>query len=118
MVLLATKLKRQLLEEAAKAGIAIDVKLHNITVNGTKRGCSGHVVSEDSCVYLTTEELPYLSLLGRAMYRLSNGPDDFSSHGLINGNNRWCSHAKLAAEVVKTLKTEKPIIRRNNVVEV
>jgi hypothetical protein len=112
MVLLATKLKNQLITEAEKAGIAIEVKLKNITLNGVKRGCSGHVVSEDSCVYLTTEELPYLSLLGRAMYRLSNGPGDYSSNGLINGNNRWCDHNKLAAAVIKTLKNEKPIKRQ------
>lgn len=111
MLLLAAKLKNQLIAEANKPGITIDVKLKNISINGRKTGCSGHVVAGDSCIYLTTEKFTLSSLAGKVMYRLAENPADYGSNHLVNGNNRWCKSKELAAKVVETLANEKPIKR-------
>ena len=104
-----TKLTKMLLVEAAKQGIELEFHLKNISINGVNKGCSGHVVnkSSGSCIYLTTEELTYGPLQGRAMYRLAKDIKDFSSNGLKNGNNRWIRYEDLAIAAVHLLVTEK-----------
>lgn len=109
MALLSTKLKNQLKKEAEAQDVSIDIFIQNISVNGEKRGCDGHIVNKGngSCVYLNTEESCYSPLHGKAMYRLAEKPKDWSSNGLKNGFNRWCKTENLAKEVIYLLKTEK-----------
>ena len=111
MLLLATKLKNQLIAVANETEMTIDVKLKNISINGHKTGCSGHVWTGDSCVYLTTEESVFAPLAGKTMYRLAENPADYGSNRLVNGNNRWCKPEELATKVIETLANEKPIKR-------
>lgn len=111
MALLKTKLQNMLREEAQKQKIEVEFHLKNIDINGVKKGCSGHVVSPTtgSCVYLTTEEMAYKPLNGRAMYRLAKNVKDYSSNGLQNGNNRWIRMEEIAIAVVHLLATERGI---------
>lgn len=108
-MLLKTKLAKQLVIEAMRMGISIEVFLKNISVNGVNRGCSGHVVNKNtgSCVYLTTESSCYQPLAGKSMYRLAKDTKDFSSNSLRNGNNRWTENENLASSVIFLLKKEK-----------
>lgn len=110
-MLLKTKLTNQLCEEAEKQGVNIEIVLKNISVNGSKRGCSGHVInnSTGSCVYLNTEASVYGPLSDKVMYRLAKDAKDYSSNSLKNGNNRWCKPEDLASSVIHTLSTEKGV---------
>lgn len=110
-MLLKTKLTNQLCEEAKKQNINIEVILKNISVNGSKRGCSGHVINNytGSCVYLNTEASVYGPLSDKVMYRLAKDAKDYSSNSLKNGNNRWCKPENLASSVIHTLSTEKGV---------
>ena len=53
-MLLKTKLTHQLNAAAMAQGIEIEIFLKNISINGVKRGCSGHVVNKStgSCAYV------------------------------------------------------------------
>ena len=108
-MLLKAKLVNQLKLEAEKQGMKIEIFLKNISVNGAKRGCSGHVVNKTtgSCAYLNTEGSCYSPLAGKAMYRLARDVKDYSSTSLRNGNNRWTEQENLASSVILLLKTEK-----------
>lgn len=108
-MLLKAKLTKQLKVEAAIQGIVVEIYLKDISINGSKRGCSGHVVNTatGSCVYLDTEDSILSSLAGRSMYRLAKNTKDWSSNSLKNGNNRWTEDENLAHSVISLLKKEK-----------
>lgn len=107
-MLLKTKLSNQLRGIAEEQKVPIDIYLNNISINGVKRGCSGHIISKDSCVYVNTES-PIFSC--QVMYRLAKDTSDYSSNSLINGRNRWCKEDELAGKVIELLKTERPKTR-------
>lgn len=99
-VILATKTKNTI-EKANKANANLNLSyyLHNIVINGSKRGCSGFVRNEDTgvCVYLTTEQCPAPNL--GFMYRYADNIKDFSGY-----RNRWTkSLDDLAYRVVEML---------------
>lgn len=107
-MLLKTKLSNQLKRIAEEQKVPIDIYFNNISINGVKKGCSGFIVSKDSCVYVNTES-PLFSC--QVMYRLAKDTSDYSSNSLINGRNRWCKEDELAEKVINLLKTEKPRMR-------
>ena len=108
-MLLKTKLTNQLKALAASWGVELEMHLKNISVNGEKRGCYGHVVnlSTGSCVYVDTEGSCYAPLSGKSMYRLAKDANDYSSNSLRNGYNRWVEDADLARAVFVLTMTEK-----------
>jgi hypothetical protein len=108
-MLLKAKLTNQLKIEAEKQNVKIEMFLRNISVNGEKRGCSGHVVNTEtgSCVYLTTEKSCLSSLADKSMYRLALSIKDYSSNTLRNGYNRWAEDRYLPSAVISLLKREK-----------
>lgn len=105
-LILAQKLRNELYKEAAKSDMAILVTLRNITVNGAKRGCSGHVRNRGTGIvmYVNTEGSCYEPLLDKAMYRYAADEKDYSSARIPNGFNQWCDEAELAACVITGLK--------------
>lgn len=111
-MLLKTKFTNQLKAEALKRNMRVDFFLRNISVNGEKRGCSGHIVNKENgvCVYVNTEGTDYISstdsLKKIVMYRFAKDAADFSSNSLKHGYNRWCSENKLAASVMELLERE------------
>lgn len=109
-VFLKTKLTNQLKAKANEYGIELEFHLKNISINGDKRGCSGHVVNKANgvCVYINTEGSVLSSLDGKSMYRLAADIRDYSSNGLRNGNNRWSMHTALADNVIEVLMKEHP----------
>ena len=111
-MLLKTKLTHQLNATAMAQGIEIEIFLKKISINGVKRGCTGHVVNKTTgtCVYVDTETFCYSPLAGKAMYRLARDTKDFSSTSLKNGYNRWVTEEDLASSVILLLKREKPDI--------
>ena len=108
-MLLKTKLTNQLNKLAKEWGVELEVHLKNITVNGEKRGCSGHVVnlSTGSCVYVNTEGSCYAPLSGKSMYRLAKDINDYSSNSLRNGYNRWTNDVDFARVVFILTMIEK-----------
>lgn len=108
-MLLKTKLTNQLKEEAKNKDMEIEIFLNNITVNGSKKGCSGHVVfkTTGSCVYINTEGSCYGPLSGKVMYRLAKDIKDYSSNSIRNGNNRWTEEQNIATEVLELLMKDK-----------
>lgn len=111
-MLLKTKLTNQLNTAAIAQEMEIEIFLKNISINGVKRGCSGHIVNKTTgaCVYVDTETFCYSPLAGKAMYRLARDTKDFSSNSLKNGYNRWATEEDLASAVILLLKREKPDI--------
>lgn len=104
-MLLKTKLTNQIKAEAEKYHMPVVFNLKNIKINGQNRGCSGHVTSvySGSCVYVNTEESCYAPLAGKSMCRYALNDKDYSSNGLINGNNRWYDNEEFAKYVVALL---------------
>ena len=112
-MLLKTKLTNQLKTLAESWGVEIEIHLKNITVNGEKRGCSGHIVniSTGSCVYINTEHSCYTPLAGKSMYRLARDAKDYSSNSLRNGFNRFIEDEYLAKAVFTLTMIEKAEVR-------
>lgn len=74
--------------------------LHNISINGNKRGCSGFITNTEnnSTVYLTTE----INTVGKFMYRYAKDNRDFRGY-----RNRWDAGSnfdKLIDCIVEALK--------------
>jgi len=84
MLILSTKLKNAINRRAE--GMDLAFTLHNISINGSKRGCSGFIRSNTngSVVYVNTEE-PCLSTL-HYMYRYADNERDFTGY-----RNRWAN---------------------------
>ncbi len=78
-MILAAKLEHAIKAELPNA----EFKISNITVNGSKRGCSGFIKNGDVIVYVCTERAaPYMGLL----YRYARSMDDYS--GMRNRFNQ------------------------------
>lgn len=60
-MLLAIKLKNQILKQAAGADLPLVFSLRNISVNGAKRGCSGFVQTLKPVLqYMSTRSIPLM----------------------------------------------------------
>lgn len=100
-MILAVKLKNAITRHAN--GMKLSFSIHNITVNGQKRGCSGFIrnLENGSVVYTTTEEscTSWLTYL----YRRADDEKDFSSR---RWHNQWTKNKdleELAACICKLL---------------
>ena len=82
MLILSTKLKNAINLHAKEMDLTFTLK--NITINGSKRGCSGFIRNNanGSVIYVTTEE-PFASNL-HYMYRYADNEKDFTGY-----RNRW-----------------------------
>lgn len=97
MPLLSTKLRNQI----HKIDPTITVSLKNISINGTKRGCSGFIQDPVTkrCVYLSTEEGGYLQ---KVMYREAAHMKDYRG-----GRNHFTGTELIAEEAVELLHGER-----------
>lgn len=105
----AITLRRQLEKIALNNDIKLRFFLKNVRVNGSLRGCSGHVVDSETgiCVYLTTDVGSYEPLLEKAMYRIAKNERDYSSNSIRNGYNRWTKVSGLPYCVIDLIKNER-----------
>lgn len=97
MLILSTKLKNAISKYAE--GMDLQFTLKNITINGSKRGCSGFIRNKanNSVIYVTTEE-PCLSNL-HYMYRYADNERDFKGY-----HNRWANTVEeLASSICRCL---------------
>lgn len=108
-MLLATKLKNQILSQAADTGLPLAFSLQNISVNGKKRGCSGFVqnLQTGSTVYVNTEHSVYAPLADKSLYRYARDTKDYSSTSLSNGWNNFCTDNELPLQVLALLRASK-----------
>ena len=83
-LILSVKMQNALEKEAEKHGYNLEYNIKNISINGSKRGCSGFVTNtaNGSCVYFTTD-LSCFSHLG-FMYRYADNDKDYKGY-----LNRW-----------------------------
>ena len=104
-MLLKTKLTNQIKAEAEKYHMSVIINLKNIKVNGQNRGCCGHItnVYSGGCVYVNTEISCYAYLAGKSLCRYALNDKDYSSNGLINGNNHFYDNDEFAKYVVAFL---------------
>lgn len=84
MLILSTKLKNAINKQAH--GMNLTFTLKNISINGSKRGCSGFIRNKanNSVIYVTTEK-PCLSNL-HYMYRYADNEKDYRGY-----RNRWAN---------------------------
>lgn len=108
-MLLAIKLKNQILKQAAGADLPLVFSLRNISVNGAKRGCSGFVQNPQtgSTVYVNTEHSPYAPLADKSLYRYARDTKDYSSNSLSNGWNNFCIDEELPTQILSLLRAGK-----------
>lgn len=92
-VYLSRKLLNQLkVKEAESTNLLLTHNLHNITINGKRVGCSGHIqnVLNDKCVYICTEKSCYQPLSDKNLIRYAADMKDFSSNDLgVVGRNQF-----------------------------
>ena len=83
MLILSTKLKNAINSHAN--GMDLTFTLKNISINGSKRGCSGFIRNNanGSVVYVNTEEV-FLTSVTRYMYRYAYDELDYTGY-----RNRW-----------------------------
>lgn len=82
---LSRKLLNQLkVKETESTNLMLTHNLHNITINGKRVGCSGHIqnVLNDKCVYICTEKSCYQPLSDKNLVRYAADMRDFSSYDL------------------------------------
>jgi len=99
MLILSTKLRNAI--KAHSNGMDLTFTLKNISINGSKRGCSGFIRNNgnDSVVYVTTEE-PCMSNL-HYMYRYAMSEKDYTGY-----HNRWANTLdELATGICRCLKS-------------
>lgn len=99
MLILSTKLKNAISTHAKGMDLAFTLK--NISINGSKRGCSGFIRNNanGSVVYVNTEE-PCLSNL-HYMYRYADNEKDYRGY-----HNRWANTLdELASAICTCLKS-------------
>lgn len=108
-MLLATKLKNRILLAADQNDLPLKFYLKNISVNGRKVGCSGFVVSVQSgaCIYVDTEHSVFGPLSDKCLYRYAKDIRDFSSTGLRNGWNFFCTEDALPGNILRMLREGK-----------
>lgn len=101
MLILSTKLKNAINKHAEGMNLAFTIK--NISINGSKRGCSGFIRNNanGSVVYVNTEE-PCLSNL-YYMYRYANDEKDYTGY-----RNRWTNTLDELASAICTCLHKTP----------
>lgn len=101
MLILSTKLKNSINKYAN--GMDLQFTLKNISINGSKRGCSGFVRNNanGSIVYVNTEE-PCLSSL-HYMYRYADHEKDWTGY-----HNRWANTLDELARAICTCLHKTP----------
>lgn len=84
-VLLSTKLKNAITKKAQKENFQLQITLHNIAINGNKRGCSGFIrnMENNSVVYVNTENSCFIS---KYMYRYADNEKDYTGY-----TNHWAN---------------------------
>lgn len=99
-VILMTKLKNGISKIQATG---LEFHLRNVTINGVKRGCSGHVKNTETghVVYINTEKSCYQPLSDKNLYRVAR---DIKDYGGAHSRNRWATDCSLAQDVVNLLK--------------
>ena len=98
MLILSTKLKNAINSHAN--GMDLTFTLKNISINGSKRGCSGFIRNNanGSVIYVDTEE-SCASWLPRFTYRYADNETDYKGY-----HNRWAdSLDELATEICRLL---------------
>lgn len=101
MPLLKTKICNQL---KAILGDNINISLKNIVINGSKRGCSGHIThtTTGNCVYINTE--PSIFKPTKVLWRYAKDENDFSSNSLgIQGINHFVDETNLISTISQAL---------------
>lgn len=101
-MLLKTKFVNQLTRLIDKNDLRITVK--NILINGSRRGCSGHItyLPTGRCVYIDTESA--LTMPGKLLYRYAMDEKDFSSNRPGHSfPNLYTSEDNLAESVARLL---------------
>lgn len=95
MALLTTKLKNQLLA----LNPLLTVQLKNVSVNGTKMGCTGFVTDPDTSriVYICTDN-NHNPAQTTGYYRVARSTKDYTG-----GRNQFAGYTDLAASVVTLL---------------
>ena len=85
MLILSTKLKNAINQHAK--GMDLTFSIENISINGSKRGCSGFVRNNanGSVVYVNTETL-VTTFVPRIMYRYADNEKDYTGY-----RNRWAN---------------------------
>ena len=81
-IILATKLKNAI--NKLKGAMDLEFKIHNISINGRKRGCSGFIknIQNGTVVYINTEDPladGYLRRYARNMKDYEGGINQFST---------------------------------------
>lgn len=104
---LSRKLLNQLkTKETESANLMLTHNLHNITINGKRVGCSGHIqnVLNNKCVYVSTEKSCYQPLSDKNLVRYAADMKDFSSNGLgVMGRNQFVMDDALVNKIVDML---------------
>lgn len=104
MLILTTKLKNAINKK--KPGM--EFTLHQISVNGNKRGTSGWIRNPEnnSVVYVNTEGIQWNGQPRKYMYRYADSVRDHSS---LKYRNRWAySLDELAENIVNLLQEPDP----------
>lgn len=99
--LLMTKLKNGL----KKVG-DYECNLHNININGAKRGCSGFVKNSRNgvIVYVNTEKSCYAPLSKLNLVRFAK---DMKDWGGAHSRNEWANDNSIVEKIVAMLNNEK-----------
>lgn len=105
--ILSRKLLNQLkVKESESTDLMLTHNLHNITINGNRVGCSGHIqnVLNNKCVYVSTEKSCYQPLSDKNLVRYAADMKDFSSNGLgAMGRNQFVTDDALVNKIVDML---------------
>lgn len=93
---LSRKLLNQLkVKETESTNLMLTHNLHNITINGKRVGCSGHIqnVLNNKCVYVSTEKSCYQPLSDKNLVRYAASMKDYSSVSLgAKGRNQFVTN--------------------------
>lgn len=82
----------------------LHITVKNVRINGTTRGCSGHItyMPTGRCVYIDTETSPLLR--NKCLYRYAQDEKDFSSnHPGHSYPNLYAAEDDLAKQVARML---------------
>ena len=101
MLILSTKLKNAINKHAN--GMDLTFTLKNISINGSKRGCSGFIRNNanGSVVYVNTECVGIANL--RYMYRYADNEKDYKGY-----RNRWAKTLDELASAICTCLHKTP----------
>ena len=102
MLILSTKLKNAINKHVN--GMDLTFTLKNISINGSKRGCSGFIRNNanGAMVYVDTEE-SCASWLPRFMYRYADNEKDYTGY-----RNRWANTLDELASAICTCLHKTP----------